>query len=245
MLQDGDRGVIVQRDKQTYAVAPHLVCGVADPATLRRIADVAERHELTIKVTSEQRIALIGVTAEKVDQIWQELGMTPGCVVGSVVRSVKACPGMDFCKRGQQSSLTMGRILDERYHGMALPGKMKFAVSGCTFQCGETNFRDIGLVGRPKGWTILIGGNGGGKPRIGQQLVENVSDENTIEIVDRLVEMFKKNAKKHDRMGRLIERHGLDAIRAAVGITAEGAILSRGDLMLKVMTNAQLPMTNP
>ena len=59
MLQDGDRGVIVQRDKQTYAVAPHLVCGVADPATLRRIADVAERHELTIKVTSEHGVCFI------------------------------------------------------------------------------------------------------------------------------------------------------------------------------------------
>lgn len=232
MLQDGEKGVIIQRDKQTYAVAPHLVCGVTDPATLRKIADVAERHGLTIKVTSEQRIALIGVTAEMVDQIWQELGMTPGQVVGSVVRSVKSCPGTDFCKRGQQNSLNMGRILDERYHGMALPGKMKFAVSGCTFQCGETNFRDIGLVGRAKGWTIYIGGNGGGKARIGQVLVENVNEEMALEIVDRLVEMFKKNAQKHDRMGRLIERHGLEAIKAAVGIGADGSVGPRGDLSL-------------
>ena len=232
MLQDGDKGVIIQRDKVTYAVAPHLVCGVADPATLRKVADVAERHGLVIKVTSEQRIALIGVTAEKVDQIWQELGMTPGCVVGSVVRSVKACPGMEFCKRGQRDSLKMGRILDERYHGMALPGKMKFSVSGCTFQCAETNFRDIGLVGRPKGWMVYIGGNGGGKPRIGQLLCENLSDDAAIEVVDRLVEMFKKNAHKHDRMGRLIERHGLEAIRVAVGVAAEGTLSPRGELRL-------------
>lgn len=232
MLQDGDKGVIIQRDKVTYAVAPHLVCGVADPATLRKIADVAERHELVIKVTSEQRIALIGVTAEKVDEVWKDLGMTPGCVVGSVVRSVKSCPGMDFCKRGQQNSLKMGRILDERYHGLALPGKMKFAVSGCTFQCGETNFRDIGLVGRAKGWTIYIGGNGGGKARIGQVLVENLSEELALEIVDRLVEMFKRNAQKHDRMGRLVERHGIEAIRAAVGIVENGAVSLRGDLLL-------------
>lgn len=232
MLQDGEKGVVIQRDRVTYAVAPHLVCGVADPATLRKIADVAERHGLTIKVTSEQRIALIGVTAEKVDQVWRELGMTPGRVVGSVVRSVKSCPGTDFCKRGQQNSLKMGRILDQRYHGMALPGKMKFAVSGCTFQCGETNFRDIGLVGRPKGWTIYIGGNGGGKARIGQVLIENVSEGTALEIVDRLVEMFKRNAQKHDRMGRLIERHGMEAIRAAVGIGAEGTLAPRGELML-------------
>lgn len=236
MLQDGDKGVIIQRDKVTYAVAPHLVCGLADPATLRKIAEVAERHGLVIKVTSEQRIALIGVTAEMVDQVWRELGMTPGCVVGSVVRSVKACPGMDFCKRGQQNSLKIGRILDERYHGIRLPGKMKFAVSGCTFQCAETNFRDIGLVGRPKGWMIYIGGNGGGKPRIGQLLCENLSDDAAIEVVDRLVEMFRKNAQKHDRMGRLVERYGLEAIQAVVGIGAEGIVSPRGDLVIAAVS---------
>lgn len=232
MLQDGDKGVIIQRDKQTYAVAPHLVCGVTDPVTLRKIADVAEKHNLVIKVTSEQRIALIGVTAEKVDHVWQDLGMTPGHVVGCTVRSVKACPGTDFCKRGQRDSLKMGGILDQRYHGIPLPGKMKLAVSGCTFQCAETNFRDIGLVGRPKGWMIYIGGNGGGKPRIAQLLAENLSDADALEIVDRLVEMFKRNAQKHDRMGRLIERHGLEAIRAAVGVTPEGVVSPRGELVL-------------
>ena len=28
MLQDGEKGVIIQRDKKTYAVAPHIPCGV-------------------------------------------------------------------------------------------------------------------------------------------------------------------------------------------------------------------------
>jgi len=44
MLNDGDKGVIVQRDKQTYAVAPHIPCGVVQPETLRRLADVAEKY---------------------------------------------------------------------------------------------------------------------------------------------------------------------------------------------------------
>ena len=41
MLKDGEKGVVIQRDKETYAVVPHLVCGLADPRTLRKIADVA------------------------------------------------------------------------------------------------------------------------------------------------------------------------------------------------------------
>ncbi len=35
MLQDGEKGVIIQRDKQSYAVAPHIPCGVVKPQTLR------------------------------------------------------------------------------------------------------------------------------------------------------------------------------------------------------------------
>ena len=218
MFKDGEKGVVLQRDKQTYAVVPHLTCGLADPQTLRKIADVAQRHNLTIKVTSEQRIALIGVPPEKVDAVWAELGMDVGHVVGNTVRGVKACPGTDFCKRGTQDSLAMGRILDERYHGMPLPGKMKFGVSGCLFQCAETSFKDIGLVGKPKGWTIMIGGCGGGRPRLGDKLVEDLSTEQALAVVDRLVEYFKTHAKHHDRMARLLERQGLEAIRQAVGL---------------------------
>jgi len=44
VLKDGDKGVIIQRDKQTYAVAPHIPCGVIKPETLRKLADVAEKY---------------------------------------------------------------------------------------------------------------------------------------------------------------------------------------------------------
>ena len=43
MLKDGEQGVIIQRDKQTYAVAPHIPCGVVKTDTLRRLADVADK----------------------------------------------------------------------------------------------------------------------------------------------------------------------------------------------------------
>ena len=155
MLNDGDKGVVLQRDRQTYGIAPHLPCGVVTPATLRKIADVAEKYAVPmVKVTSAARIALLGIKEEHVDQIWNELEMDPGNVVGICVRSIKVCPGTTFCKRGQMDSLAVGRQLDEKYHGMELPGKMKMGVSGCPNQCGETSFKDIGLVGTPKGWRV-------------------------------------------------------------------------------------------
>jgi NAD(P)H-nitrite reductase large subunit len=138
MLTDGEKGVIVQRDRTTYAVAPHTPCGIVTPEILRRIADVAEKYDCrAMKVTGAGRIALLGLKEEDIDAIWSDLGMDSGSVVGICVRSIKACPGISHCKRGQQDSLSVGMQLDEKYHGMQMPGKMKMGISGCPNQCAE------------------------------------------------------------------------------------------------------------
>ena len=217
MLNDGDKGVIIQRDKQTYAVAPHIACGVISPDTLRRLADAAEKYNAAaLKITSASRIAIVGLKEEDIDNVWKDLKMPPGYAVGLCVRSVKACPGTTFCKRGTQDSLTVGMRLDEKYHGAELPGKMKIGVSGCPIQCAETCIKDIGLVGMKNGWKIMVGGNGGSKPRLSQELVKNLSDEQAFELVDKIVEYYKANAKPHERLGAMIEKMGFEEFATAI-----------------------------
>jgi len=217
MLQDGDRGVIIQRDKQTYAVAPHIPCGVVSGDTLRTLADVAEKYgAAALKITSAARIAIVGIDEKDVDAVWAELGMSPGFAVGLCVRSVKACPGTTFCKRGIQDSLSLGLKLDQKYHGLELPGKLKIGVSGCPNQCAETCIKDIGLVGMPKGWKVLVGGNGGAKPRLSKELVKNISTEEAIELVEKIIEYYKANARPHQRLGAMIEKMDFDQFKSAV-----------------------------
>jgi len=98
MLKLGEKGAIIQRDKETYAVAPHIPCGVASPELLRKIADIAEKYNAqALKITSATRIAIVGLKEEDIDDVWNELGMAPGAAVGLCVRSVRACPGTTFC----------------------------------------------------------------------------------------------------------------------------------------------------
>lgn len=222
MLNDGDKGVVIQRDRQTYGIAPHVPCGVVTPAVLRKIADVAERYSIPmLKITSAARIALLGIREEDVDAIWNELEMDPGSVVGICVRSIKACPGTTYCKRGQQDSLGLGMILDDKYHGLELPGKMKIGVSGCPNQCGETSFKDIGLVGTAKGWRVYVGGNGGTSPRIGEILAQRIDTEAALQLLDRILEYYRANAKPKERMGRMIERLGLEHLEEALGLGSD------------------------
>ena len=217
MLKDGEKGVIIQRDKQTYAVAPHIPCGVVQPETLRKLADVAEKYDAAaLKITSAARIAVVGIDEKDVDSIWSELGMSPGFAVGLCVRSVKACPGATFCKRGIQDSLSVGLRLDEKYHGLELPGKFKIGVSGCPNQCAETCIKDIGLVGMKNGWRLLVGGNGGGKPRLSRELTRDLSTEQALELIEKIIEYYKDNGKPHQRLGAMLEKMDFDEFKSAV-----------------------------
>ncbi|AQT69475.1 Nitrite reductase [NAD(P)H] [Anaerohalosphaera lusitana] len=217
MLQDGEKGAIIQRDKKTYAVAPHIPCGVVKPETLRKIADVAEKYGAqALKVTSAARIAIVGLDEKDVDAVWSELGMSPGFAVGICVRSVKACPGTTFCKKGMQDSLALGMKFDGKYHGMDLPGKFKIGVSGCPNQCAETCIKDVGLVGMKNGWKVLVGGNGGGRPRLARELAKDLSETEAMELVDRIIDYFKANARPHQRIGAMLDKMDFEEFAAAV-----------------------------
>ena len=219
MLNDGEKGAVLQRDRQSYGIAPHFPCGVITPEALRKIADVAEKYHVPmVKITSAQRITLLGIKEEDVDAVWSDLGMECGAVVGICVRSVKACPGTTFCKRGQQDSLAVGRLLDEKYHGLELPGKMKMGVSGCPNQCGETNIKDIGLVGTPKGWQLYVGGNGGPNARLGVLLADRLDTDAALTMLDKVLDYFRTHAKPKERLGKTLERLGLASLAQAVGV---------------------------
>lgn len=218
MLKLGEKGAILQRDKKTYAVAPHIPCGLVTPELLRKIADVSEKYNAqAIKITGATRIAIVGLEEAHIDKVWDELQLDKGAAVGLCVRSVRTCPGTTYCRLGQQDAIGIGMALDKRYHGKQLPGKFKMAVSGCHLSCSESWVRDIGLIGKKDGWQVVIGGNVGAEPRIGQELVSGLEDERVLEVVDRVVACYQENAKKGERMGKMIDRIGLSPFKEAVG----------------------------
>jgi NAD(P)H-nitrite reductase large subunit len=210
-----EKGAVLQRDKETYAVVPHMPGGLVTPAVLRKIADVAEKYKAqALKITSAQRLAIVGLKEEDLDNVWQDLGMKPSAAIGLCVRSIKFCPGTTFCKRGQQDSVSLGLKLNERYHGLELPSKFKMGVSGCANSCGENHFRDVGVMGMPKGFRLMAGGNGGVTPRIAKTLYDGLDEEQVMEKIDKIIKVYAEGAKKHERLGKFIERIGLEEFKA-------------------------------
>lgn len=210
-----EQGAIVQRDKETYAVTPHIPGGIiTDSNVLRKLADVFDKYGAqAMKVTSSQRIAIVGVKEADLDAIWNELGMEKGNALGNCVRSVRICPAAAFCKRAQQDAGPLGLEIDRLYHGMELPGKFKIAVSGCPNSCAENAVRDLGVMGTNKGYTITIGGSAGVQPRLADKLAEGLASDEVLPLVEKIMNYYKENAKKYERMGKMIGRIGFDKVK--------------------------------
>jgi NAD(P)H-nitrite reductase large subunit len=211
-----EKGAILQRDRETFAIAPHIPGGIVSPEQLRKIADVAEKYNAkAMKITSAERIAIVGIDPDDIDGAWSDLGMDPGAAIGLCVRSVRICPGTTFCKRGMQDSVGVGLKLDEKYHGMEMPQKLKMAVSGCPNCCAESKVRDIGLMGTKNGWKVFVGGSASGRARIGDQIAEDLSDEEAMKLVDQIIDFYRGSGEKK-RLGRFIETLGLEEFKKAV-----------------------------
>lgn len=216
-----EKGAILQRDKTSYAIAPHIPGGIiTDFNLLRRIADVAEKYGVkAIKLTSAQRLALVGLAPDQLDAVWQELGLAPGAAIGLCVRSVKICPGTDFCRIALQDAVKVGLTLDSKYHGFALPYKFKIGVSGCPNSCSESAIKDVGLVGFKNGWRVYAGGFVSGiNPRLGDVIADGLDDYQALKLVDDIIEWFIRANKKR-RLGKLIDEVGLEQFKKDLGLS--------------------------
>ena len=133
------------------------------------------------------------------------------------VRSIKLCPGTTFCKHAKQDAVGLGLKLDEKYHGMSMPSKLKIGVSGCPNSCAEPAIKDIGLMGTAKGYNLMVGGSAAAVPRLAQVVAKDLSEDDALEIVDRILNFYKNSGTKK-RLGRFIEDMGLDEFKKQVGL---------------------------
>lgn len=215
-----EKGAILQRDKTNFAIAPHIPGGIiTDFNLLRKLADVAEKYQAqAAKLTSAQRIALVGVREEDLDNIWADLNMIPGAAIGLCVRSVKICPGNSFCRIAMQDSVGVGLKLDDKYHGVELPFKFKMGVSGCPNNCSEGAIKDIGLTGMQKGWRVLAGGFASGlKPRLADVIATGLNDQEALALVDKIVDWYR-DQNKTKRLGKVIDEVGLARFMEDLGL---------------------------
>lgn len=219
MEKDNPKGAILQRDKKTYAIVPRTPAGILSADILDKISAVVKKYNIpVVKITSGQRIALVGLEKDQVDPAWNDLQIDHGEAEALCLHYVQSCPGNSLCKFGVDDSLGLGVELEGMFQGLDFPAKVKFGVSGCPMNCAEGYLRDVGVFAKAKGWTLIVGGNAGGRPRIGDVIAKDISRTQVVEFSRKFLEYYKDNARKKERTCRFIERVGVDTVINALDL---------------------------
>jgi NAD(P)H-nitrite reductase large subunit len=201
---------------ETFSIAPHIPGGFIEPAMLRKIADVAEKYGAKyVKLTGTQRMVIIGIHEEDLDKAWAEFADSSKAI-GLTIRSIQMCPGTRACKRAKQDSPGLGFALDKEFYGKPAPAKFKMGVAGCSNCCSDPWMKDLGFFGTDNGFNAVVGGKGGGTPRVGLEIAKGLSAEQAVALTHKVIAFYRANGKAPERLGATIDRVGFDTFAKAV-----------------------------
>ncbi|MCK7545196.1 nitrite reductase large subunit NirB [Marinobacter bryozoorum] len=231
-LQDTNDTFMANMQKNgTYSIVPRIPGGEITPDKLIVLGEVAKEYDLYTKITGGQRVDLFGATLSELPEIWEKLiaaGFETGHAYGKSLRTVKSCVGSTWCRYGVQDSVGMAIHLENRYKGLRAPHKVKMAVSGCTRECAEAQSKDIGVIATENGWNLYVCGNGGMRPRHADLFATDLSDDELIRTIDRVLMFYVRTADRLQRTSVWMEnmKGGLDYLKQVVlddslGICAE------------------------
>jgi sulfite reductase (ferredoxin) len=225
-------GVHDQSDGQRYVgLAP--VVGRVSGTMLARLADLMEEYEVDgARLTSYQKIVLIGVAPDAVDGLVERLE-TIGLSArpSSWRRNTMACTGIEFCKLAIVDTKNRARDLiaelERRFPGLDVP--ITVNVNGCPNACARTQVADIGLKGQlvldddgnqVEGFQVHLGGATGLKANFGRKLrAHKVTSAGLDDYISNVVANF------------LVDRDGEETF-ADWAARADEALL-RGDQVLE------------
>ncbi|PNH87676.1 assimilatory nitrite reductase (NAD(P)H) large subunit precursor [Vibrio diazotrophicus] len=221
-LQDTNDAFMANMQKDgSYSIVPRVPGGEITPDKLIVLGEVAKKYDLYTKITGGQRVDLFGAQMEQLPEIWRELinaGFETGHAYGKSLRTVKSCVGSTWCRYGVDDSVGLAIELENRYKGLRSPHKLKFAVSGCTRECAEAQSKDIGVIATENGWNLYVCGNGGMRPRHADLLASDLSKEQLIALIDRVLMFYVRTADKLQRTSVWLEslEGGLDYLKQVV-----------------------------
>lgn len=202
----------VRDGKRSFAITPRIPGGFITPEDLIKIAQVAKTYKGQLKITSGQRIAILGIKGEDVDQAWEDLGMDPGVRSPYSVKNVEVCPA-SFCKRARQNSMKLGLRLEKKYYGKPAPNRLKIAVVGCLNACASANGKDITVLANEEGFIVRAGGSAGYHPRLPDELAVGLTEEEAEKMVDAVFDYYSDTAEVGEKLGLFIDRVGLDVFK--------------------------------
>jgi sulfite reductase (ferredoxin) len=187
-------GVHRQRDGRSYVGVAPLV-GRTDGDTLVEVAALArELGGGRVRLTTQQKLAVLDVPDERVDEAVARLDkLALPAFPSQFHRGAMACTGLTFCKLAlvptKEWATVLVRELEEAFPDF--DAKVRLNVNGCPNSCARYQLSDIGLAGGESAgqgnYQLHLGGDLGEGLAFGHRVRERVPATTTGAVVTGLV----------------------------------------------------------
>jgi sulfite reductase (ferredoxin) len=207
-------GVHRQSDGRFYVgVAPHV--GRSSGTQLWQVAELADAYGSgRIRTTTEQKLLILNVPEERVDDLLADLeGTDLQARPSAFRRGTMACTGIEFCKLAIVE--TKGRArelyteLERRLPDFDTP--ITINVNGCPNSCARFQLADIGLKGSivdgTEGFQVHLGGSLGTDPSFGRKLRGlKVTADGLTDYVERLLRSYQADRTEGEEFAAWVRR---------------------------------------
>ncbi|HWR55286.1 MAG TPA: hypothetical protein VN462_02155, partial [Negativicutes bacterium] len=207
---------IFEQRSGILGVAVVTACGVIRPEQLAGLGELPKKVSvLGMKLTTRQTLIFLINEADLTvfQQEIQKIGLQIG-VFGNIVRNVKGCAGSDqWCQRSFGDAFGLGVRIQEQFMNQPAPKDFKISTAGCPRGCTDPYCADFGViaVGADR-FDIYLGGRGGSKvPRHGQRILEQISGEQVMKVLDFVLQKYRQFGEENERLCRVIDRCGIDS----------------------------------
>jgi sulfite reductase (NADPH) hemoprotein beta-component len=181
------------------------------------LADLADRYSFgEIRVTHAQNLVLAHIRKDDLFDLWRQLDAI-GLATANIglIGDIIACPGLDYCALANARSIPLAQAISARFADPARQqaiGELGIKISGCINACGHHHVGHIGILGVDKRgeerYQITIGGDATLTTAIGDIIGPAVTEEEAVDAIDTMVEVYLANRSNGERFLDTIRRIG-------------------------------------
>ena len=233
-----NNGVYGQRQGGTnQMVRIKLPAGTITPEQMDMMGYLAENFSRGWgHITTRQNVQVHFVELTRVPELMRQLatvGLTSREACGDTVRNVMACHLAGACPH-EHLDVTAWADATFRHFvrnplGQRLPRKFKVNFSGCSTDCGQAMFNDVGVIATTRtldngdteaGFRIYIAGGLGATPHPALALEDFTTREELLPTIEAALRVFEQTGNRDNklraRMKWIVDQLGIDEVRRRV-----------------------------
>jgi len=233
-----NNGIYGQRQGGTnQMVRIKLPAGTITPEQLDLMGDLAvEFSRGWGHITTRQNIQFHFVELRRIPDLLRRLaavGLTSREACGDTVRNVMACHLAGACPYEKVDVTPWAEAVFRHFVrnplGQRLPRKFKVNFSGCSTDCGQAMFNDVGVVAVTRsredgsvesGFRVYIAGGLGATPHPALALEEFTTREDLLPTIEAVLRVFEQTGNRDNklraRLKWVVDQLGIDEVRRRV-----------------------------